>query len=60
MLFYNPDLYFITGNQFISACIKGSLGVSDSQKLPRDFQKSMSGSLGLPTFKDILSFITKI
>ena len=37
----------------ISACIKGSLGVRDSQKLPWDFQKSMPGSLGLPTFKDI-------
>ena len=36
-----------------SACIKGSLGVRDSQKLPWDFQKSMPGSLGLPTFKDI-------
>ena len=43
-----------------SACIKGSLGVRDSQKLPWDFQKSMRGSLGLPTFKDIQSFITKI
>ena len=27
-----------------SACIKGSLGVRDSQKLPWDFQKSMPGS----------------
>ena len=36
-----------------SACIKGSLGVRDSQKLPWDFQKSMPESLGLPTFKDI-------
>ena len=36
-----------------SVCIKGSLGVRDSQKLPWDFQKSMPGSLGLPTFKDI-------
>ena len=36
-----------------SACIKGSLGVRDSKKLPWDFQKSMPGSLGLPTFKDI-------
>ena len=34
-----------------SACIKGSLGVRDFQKLPWDFQKSMPG-LGLPTFKD--------
>ena len=42
-----------------SACIKESLGVRDSQKLPLDFQKSMPGSLGLPTFKDILSFIIK-
>ena len=38
---------------YFSACIKGSLGVRDSQKLPWDFQKSMPGSLGLPTFKDI-------
>ena len=37
----------------ISACIKGSLGVRDSQKLSWDFQKSMPGSLGLPAFKDI-------
>ena len=36
-----------------SACIKGNLGVKDSQKLPWDFQKPMPGSLGLPTFKDI-------
>ena len=36
-----------------SACIKGSLGVRDSQKLPWGFQKSMPGSLGLPIFKDI-------
>ena len=36
-----------------SACIKGSLGVGDSQKLPWDFLKSMPGSLRLPTFKDI-------
>ena len=37
-----------------SACIKGSLlEVRDSQKLSWDFQKSMPGSLGLPTFKDI-------
>ena len=36
-----------------SACIKGSLGVRNSQKLPWDFQKSVPGSLGLPTFKDI-------
>ena len=36
-----------------SACIKGSLGVKDSQKLPWDFQKSMPGSLGPPTFKNI-------
>ena len=36
-----------------SACIKGSLGVRDSQKLSRDFQKSMPGSLGLPALKDI-------
>ena len=36
-----------------SACIKGSLGVRDSQKLPWDFQKSVPGSLGLSTFKDI-------
>ena len=27
--------------------------VRDSQKLSWDFQKSMPGSLGLPTFKDI-------
>ena len=33
-----------------SACIKGSLGVRDSQKLPWDFKKSMPGSLGLPTY----------
>ena len=31
-----------------------------SKKLPWDFQKLMPGSLGLPTFKDIQSFITKI
>ena len=37
----------------LSACIKGSLGVRDSQKLPWNFQKSMPGSLGLPIFKDI-------
>ena len=43
-----------------SACIKGSLGVIDSQKLPWDFQKSMPGSLGLLTFKDVQSFITKL
>ena len=43
-----------------SACIKGSLGIRDSQTLPWDFQKSMPGSLGLPTFKDMLSFITNI
>ena len=43
-----------------SACINGSLGVRDSQKLPLDFQKSMPGSLGLPTLKDIWSFTTKI
>ena len=36
-----------------SACIKGSLGVRDSQNLPWDFQKSMPGSLGLLTFQDI-------
>ena len=36
-----------------SACIKGSPGVRDSQKLPWDFQKSVPGSLGLPSFKDI-------
>ena len=35
-----------------SACIQGSLGVR-LPKLPWDFQKSMPGSLGLPTFKDI-------
>ena len=38
---------------YYSACIKGSLGVRDSQKLPWDFQKSAPGSLGLPSFKDI-------
>ena len=37
----------------ISACIKGSLGVRDSQKLPWDIQKSMPGSVGLQTFKGI-------
>ena len=36
-----------------TACIKGSWGVRDSQTLPWDFQKSMPGSLGLPTFKGI-------
>ena len=41
------------GGTVYSACIKGSLGVRDSQKLAWDFQKSMPGSLGLPTFKDI-------
>ena len=40
-------------NTSYSACIKGSLGVRDSQKLPWDFQKSMPGSLGFPNFKDI-------
>ena len=34
-----------------SACIKGSLGVRNSPKLPWDFQKSVPGSLGLPSFK---------
>ena len=42
-----------------SACIKGSLGVRDFQKLSWDFQKSMPGSLGLPTFKDILVIYNK-
>ena len=43
----NNDTYY-------SACIKGSLGVRDSQqKLPWDFQNFMPGSLRLPTFKDI-------
>ena len=44
----------------VSACIKGSLGVRDSQKLPWNFQKSMPGCLGLPTFKDVELFIAKI
>ena len=42
-----------------SACIKGSLGVRDSQKLPWDFHKSVPGSLGLPSFKDIWPFIIR-
>ena len=46
-------LFELRFNSPCSVCIKGSLGVRDSQKLPWDFQKSMSGSLGLPTFKDI-------
>ena len=43
-----------------SACIKESLGVRDSQKLPWGFQNSVPGSLGLPNFKDIRPFIKRI
>ena len=51
-LFYKLTIMIITELSG-STCIKGSLGVRDSQKLPWDFQKSMPESLGLPTFKDI-------
>ena len=39
--------------------IKGSLGVRDSQKLPWDFQKSVPGSLGLPSFSRYLVIYNK-
>ena len=42
-----------------SACIKGSLGVRDAQKIALGLPKINTRSLGLPTFKDI-PFITKI
>ena len=48
-----PKYWQTDGRTENSACIKGSLGVRDSQKLPWDFQTSLLGSLGLPTFKDI-------
>ena len=43
-----------------SACIMENLGVRDSQILPWDFQISVPGSQGLPTFKHILPFIKRI